>query len=293
MILLSACIRYPERNVLATRPCVLASLIALALGLSAQARAQAPAAPARERVTFRSGTLTLVGFLFKPEGTGPFPGLIWNHGSEKNPGAMRQFDAVAAIFVPAGYVVFAPMRRGHGESEGPYIMDQLRRAQGSRASAGQLLVRLMEGEHLDDQLAGQAYLRSLPYVDQSRLVVAGCSFGGIQTLLGAERGAGYRAAVPISPAAQSWRGNAPLQERLISAVRKIEIPVFLIQPPKDASLEPSHVLGREFQRLGKAYAGKIYPPEMPEDQQGHCFGGANGMHVWAQDVLAFFAGALR
>jgi poly(3-hydroxybutyrate) depolymerase len=67
-------------------------LIALALGLSAQARAQAPAAPARERVTFRSGTLTLVGFLFKPEGTGPFPGLIWNHGSEKNPGAMRQFD---------------------------------------------------------------------------------------------------------------------------------------------------------------------------------------------------------
>lgn len=83
----------------------------------------------------------------------------------------------------------------------------------------------------------------------------------------------------------------PLRERLLSAVRKIEIPVFLIQPPKDASLEPSYVLGREFRRLGKTYRGKIYPPEMPEDQQGHCFGGAKGMHVWAQDVLAFLAGA--
>lgn len=265
------CLRYPERNVVVTRTRVLASLIVLALGLPVPVSAQKPAASARERVTFKNDNLTLVGFLFKPDGTGPFPGLIWNHGSEKNPGAQRQFDAVAGIFVPAGYVVFAPMRRGHGDSEGPYIMDQLRRAQGSRAAAGQLLVRLMEGEHLDDQLAGQAYLRSLPYVDQNRLVVAGCSFGGIQTLLAAERGRG-------------------LQERLVSAVRKIEIPVFLIQPPKDASLEPSYVLGREFQRLGKTYSGKIYPPEMPEDQQGHCFGGAKGMHVWAQDALAFLAG---
>jgi len=68
-------------------------------------------------------SLTLVGFLFKPDGAGPFPALVWNHGSERNPGTMRQFDAVASIFVPAGFVVFAPMRRGHGDSEGPYIMD--------------------------------------------------------------------------------------------------------------------------------------------------------------------------
>ena len=58
--------------------------------------------------------------------------------------------------------------------------------------------------------------------------------------------------------------------------------MFLIQPPKDASLEPSHVLGREFERLGKSYRGKIYPPEMPEDQQGHCFGRAKGMRSWRE-----------
>jgi carboxymethylenebutenolidase len=273
------------------RAWALASVIVVAPWYPAPAMAQSPpTSVSRERVTFKSDGLTLVGFLFKPDGVGPFPALVWNHGSEQNPGTARQFDAVAAIFVPAGYVVFAPMRRGHGDSEGPYLMDQLRRADGGRAS---LLVRLMEGEHLGDQLAGQAYVRGLSYVDPKRLLVAGCSFGGIQTLLAAERGAGYRAAVAISPGALSWNGNALLRDRLVEAVRTTDVPVFVIQPPKDASLEPSRVLGAELQRRGKRHVVKVYPAEMPEDQQGHCFGGARGMHVWAQDALAFFAGALR
>jgi hypothetical protein len=158
------------------RAWALASLIVVAPWHPAPAMAQSPpTSVSRERVTFKSDGLTLVGFLFKPDGVGPFPALVWNHGSEQNPGTARQFDAVAAIFVPAGYVVFAPMRRGHGDSEGPYIMDQLRRANGGRAS---LLVRLMEGEHLDHQLAGQAYVRSLSYVDPKRLLVAAARSAG-------------------------------------------------------------------------------------------------------------------
>src|SRR5258708_19391955 len=82
---------------------------------------------AKERVTFRSDDLTLVGYLFKPHGPGPFPAVIWNHGSERSPGQGRQFDSVAALFVPYGYVVFAPVRRGHDHSEGVYIVDQIAR----------------------------------------------------------------------------------------------------------------------------------------------------------------------
>jgi dipeptidyl aminopeptidase/acylaminoacyl peptidase len=249
----------------------------------------------KQRVTFKSGSLTLVGFLFRPEGPGPFPAVLWNHGSEPNPGGGPQFDSVAAIFVPAGYTVFAPVRRGHGESEGTYIQDELARTRATRGpdAAEHEMVHLMETEQLDDQLAGLAYVKGLPFVDTTRLVVAGCSYGGIETLLGAERGAGYKAAVSISPAALSWQGHAFLQDRLVRAVRKIDIPVMLIQPPKDASLEPSRVLGAEFKRLGKRFTGKIYPAEGPEDQQVHCFGGAKGMHVWATDVLAFLAGVFR
>jgi carboxymethylenebutenolidase len=268
-------------------------LIVLVLWLAVPARAQTatPATYMKERVTFRSDNLTLVGLLFKPDAPGPFPALIWNHGSEKDPNR-GQFDAVAAIFVPAGYVVFAPMRRGHGDSEGRYILDELQRE--TPGSGSGLLVRLMEGEHLDDQLAGQRFLRSLPYVDQTRLAVAGCSYGAVQTLLAAERGAGYKAAVAISPAAGNPSRHTELQARLVRAVRKIEIPVFLIQPPKDYSLAPSYVLGREFRELGKPYTGKIYPEEIPEKLQTHCFGGiARGIHLWARDVLAFLTGVLR
>jgi carboxymethylenebutenolidase len=271
----------------------LAALLALALCLAAPLRAEdAPrAAYNKERVSFKSGGLTLVGFLFKPDKPGPFPGLIWNHGSERDPASAPQFDAVAAVFVPAGYVVFAPVRRGHTGSEGRYIQYELELAGSAR---NRVQVQELEGGQLDDQLAGLAYLKSLPYVDKGRLAVAGCSYGGIQTLLGAERGAGYRAAVAISPAAQSWNSNPLLRDRLIQAVRKIEIPVFLIQPPRDASLGPSRVLGGEFERLGKPYAGKVYPESIPSDAQTHCFGGIRrGSRVWAQDALEFLAGALR
>jgi hypothetical protein len=49
-----------------------------------------------ETVTFPSGEITLHGVLYKPEGTGPFPTLIYNHGSA--PGMMSK-EAFAALSV--------------------------------------------------------------------------------------------------------------------------------------------------------------------------------------------------
>ena len=276
--------------------CVLGCFLAVAVAthVRAQPASSSPPAISKQRVTFKSGDLTLVGFLFRPAGPGPFPAVVWNHGSEPNPGGGPQFDSVAAIFVPAGYVVFAPERRGHGKSEGTYIQNEITRTRLSdgEGAAEHLMVKLMETEQLGDQLAGLTYLKRLAFVDTTRVVVAGCSYGGIETLLAAERGAGYKAAVAISPAALSWNGHTFLQDRLVRAVRQIDIPFMLLQPPKDASLEPSRVLGAEFKRLGKAFTGKIYPAVGPEDQQVHCFGGAKGMHIWAPDVLAFVSSAL-
>jgi carboxymethylenebutenolidase len=272
----------------------------LIVGIAAPlARGQAPAtttaAITKQPVAFRSDGLALLGYLFKPEGAGPFPTVLWNHASPRSPGRdLITLESAAAVFQPAGYVLFAPVRRGHEGSEGVYLGDEENRTRETSGpeEANRLVVRKLETEQLDDQLAGLAYLRRLPFVDTSRIVVAGCSYGGIQALLGAERGGGYRAAVSISPAALSWEGNPLLRERLLQAVGRIEIPV-LLQPPKDASLEPSRVLGAEFRRLGKPFSGKIYPAEGAEDQLRHCFGGAKGTHVWAEDALIFLKQALR
>jgi len=250
----------------------------------------------KQMVKFKSGRLTLVGFVYKPDGPGPFPTVIWNHGSEKTPGASRQFDVVADIFVPAGYAVFAPSRRGHDSSEGAYIRD-LQDAEEKTLGpdrAGRLMVRLLETEQLDDQFSGIAYAKTLPFVNADRMVVAGCSFGGIESLLAAERGEGLKAAFSISPAALTWERFPQIRARLVASVNKITIPVRLIQPPKDASLEPARVLGEAARTAGKeAFVTKVYSAEgVPKDEQGHCFGGSRGYHNWANEAVDFFDSVL-
>ena len=278
---------------------LLAPCAVLVIGIGLHPRGAAVATPQtpfnKQKISFRSSGLALAGYVFKPDGAGPFPTLIWNHGSEQNPSGGPQFDSVAAIFVPAGYAVVAPVRRGQGDSQGDYIQDRIQTEYSGSgpAAAERLMVQLMESEQLDDQLAGLAFAKTLPFVDTTRLVVAGCSYGGIQTLLAAERGAGFKAAMAISPAALSWNGHVVLQDRLREAVRRILIPVLLIQPPEDASLEPARVLGAEARRAGKtSFTAKVYPASIPANQRGHCFGGAKGMHNWASDALEFFGRAL-
>jgi carboxymethylenebutenolidase len=145
-------------------------------------------------------------------GAGPFPAILWNHGSEKLVGAV--------VLVAPFFVARVPHRRGQGRSPGPYIMDQLRAAGPERNS---MLVRLHEAQ-LRDQLAALAYLKSLTFVDQRQLAAMGYSFGGIQTMLAIERGSGYRVAVNCSGAAQTWGSSPDLQGRLIRAARNAVMP---------------------------------------------------------------------
>jgi dienelactone hydrolase len=260
----------------------------------------APPAPTsaaieNQKVTFQSDGLTLVGYLSKPAGDGPFPALISNHGSDHDP--TKGMDEAGQFFTQDGYVVFRPMRRGHDGSQGDWIVDVIKqdRQTNGKDSSNRLMVELMATEQLDDQLAGLAYLKSLPYVDVNRIGVIGCSYGGIETIFGAESdAAGYKAAVAMSPAAESWEGNPYLQDRLVKAVSGIDIPVYLIHPAKDVSLEPGKTLAKEFERLGKPYQLTIYPTDVgTEQQQQHCFGGPAGSVIWSADVLAFFDKYLR
>ncbi|MFC5496776.1 alpha/beta hydrolase family protein [Caenimonas terrae] len=61
----------------------------------------------------------LEAFVYKPNGPGPFPVLILNHGSA---GGMPQESIAwkrdAAYWSQRGYLVVAPMRRGRGKSSG-------------------------------------------------------------------------------------------------------------------------------------------------------------------------------
>ncbi|MGE5072147.1 MAG: alpha/beta hydrolase family protein [Anaerolineae bacterium] len=279
------------------------SALAFILTACAPSRPAAPTAvpatptPAasEQKLTFKSGNLTLEGFLYKPAGDGPFPALVWNHGREAHPDEGSEFDSIAAAFVPEGYVVFAPVRRGQGGSDGESIEDEIKeeRERNGDAAAQVLFAKLMATEQLDDQLAGLAYLESQPFVDRDRIGVMGCADGGVQAILGAAADHSYKAAVAISPASDNWAANLPLQTQLLQAVGSIDVPVYIFHASQDANKDPGRTLAKEFERLRKTYRLKIYTPFGTPEQQTTCFGGPIGVEIWKPEALTFFGQVLR
>src|SRR6202166_5298093 len=107
---------------------------------------------ATETVTFPSGEITLHGVLYKPEGTGPFPAVIYNHGSAPGMLSEQAFAALGPVFAGHGWVFFGPYRRGQGRSAsaGPYIGDEIAAAtsKGGITFGAATMRRLLETDHL-------------------------------------------------------------------------------------------------------------------------------------------------
>ena len=183
-----------------------------------------------------------------------------------------------------------PHRRSHGRSPRDSQVDSLYN------SGTNGLVALQE-IHLQDQLAALEYLKRLPAVDPDRIAVAGCSFGGIQTVLALEAGADgkavFRAAVDFAGGAQTWRYSVPLQQKMIGAVRKATVPVMFVQAENDYDLSPSYALAKELGKLGKLHQLAVYPPFGTTVQDGHGGFCGRGVKVWGPDVLSFLDAALK
>src|SRR5439155_20901535 len=69
---------------------------------------------------YKSDGRELPGYLYRPRGEGKHPAILWNHGSEKEPRAQPE---LARFYTEHGFVFFAPIRHGHGNTDGPYIVD--------------------------------------------------------------------------------------------------------------------------------------------------------------------------
>lgn len=124
--------------------------------------------------------------IFKPEGAGPFPTLMFNHGSTGNGSDPSLFgvtvisEDVAKFFTDRGWLVAFPQRRGRGKSDGLY--DEGFNAGRTGYSCNRDIALAGAVRALDDLDAAIDWLRNRVDVDTTRMLVAGASRGGILSI---------------------------------------------------------------------------------------------------------------
>ena len=256
-----------------------------------------------DTVVVRNGSVTLRGLLWRPNGRGPFPAILLNHGSGRSQEELArlgpyegQADTLGPVFARHGYVFLFLFRRGVGLSAGQDtnavdLMNRALAAHGQEARNA-LQLQLLEGRELTDALAGLAFLRKLPDVDPHNVGVVGHSFGGSLTVLMAEREPDLRAIVEFSTAGYSWDRSPELRERLLAALAHVRSPMFFIHAANDYSIAPGKALDARLQQLGKAHRLKIYPPMGSTPDDGHNFP-IIGVSRWEADVFAFLDEYMR
>lgn len=250
-----------------------------------------------ETVVVPSGKLRLKAFLWKPNGRGPFPTVLFNHGSgggdADHTAGLPMTEAaekLAPLFLKHGYAFLYLFRRGQGLSadQGPFMQDSLRQEEAAKGKDARqhLQFVLATTDHLDDVLAALSFLKTVPAIDAKRIAIVGHSFGGQVTLLAGEQDSTLRAVVTFAAAAGSWQRSAELRERLGAAVEKTTAPIMLIQAANDYSTAPGKDLADELRRLHKPFVLKIYPPVGQTSDQGHNFIYL-GIPQWERDVFSF------
>jgi dienelactone hydrolase len=225
----------------------------------------------------------LQAYLWRPAGPGPFPALVYNHGSERDPIAGLE-NEMGPYLAKQGYVVLFPYRRGAGKSEGTYWRDRVDKLpeEKQEAAAIQALV-----EENDDVVTAISWLRAQRFVDGKNVSVAGCSFGGIESLLTAERPLGLNAVIDFAGGSMSWNGNPLLRERMLQAAEHAQAPVFFLQAENDFNTAPSKVLSEAMRKKNLPYRVRIFPPHGLTPRAGHAHFCNHGSSEWGPDVLDF------
>lgn len=187
-----------------------------------------------ENITFPSGEKQLAGFLARPEGEGPFPGLVVIHeifGLDANT------KRCAERFAEAGYAALAVDLFSSGNKTVCMF----------RTMSG-LLFNSLNHQGIHDLRASLAYLEGLPGVDSTRVGAVGYCMGGSLAIAWACTDDRLKAIAPYY--AQNPRPKEALQ-RLC--------PVVGSYPGKDFTTKAGQQLDMELDQYGISHDIKIYP----------------------------------
>jgi carboxymethylenebutenolidase len=231
-----------------------------------------PALAVEDTVSFKSGDETVSAFLAKPDGKGPFPGVIviqewW--------GLNDWVKGQARALAQEGYAALAvDLYRGKVATK--------------QEDAHQLMSGLPRDRALRDLKAGYAYLQGRGDVKKDRIGAIGWCMGGMYALaLASEE--------PSLAAVVAYYGAPPTDA---AAIAKIKAPVLGNYGGDDKGPSPDQVKAFEaaMKQAGKTVDVKIY------EGAGHAFANVNNpwkgyraaaaKDAWAR-TTAFFARHLK
>ena len=238
---------------------------------------QVPAGP--------KGRAMLETTVFQPNGPGPFPLIIINHGKDSGRPSLQprdRFYHMATAFVKRGYAVMVPMRQGFANSTGRYRDFGCNMTANGYAQA-------------DDIAATLAYARQQSWVDTGRIVIAGQSYGGLATIAaGTKELPGVRGLINYAGGLRDDSDRCAWRSALVSAFAEYgansKVPSLWMYGENDSLFGPDLA-----NRLHEAYAqagGKARLVEFPSfkrDAHG-MLASRDGEKIWLDDTVRFLKG---
>lgn len=237
-------------------------------------------------VFYPSGKLKIEAYLYRPAGRGPFPLIIYNHGSrEFRERVSVPFTYIGEMLTAANYAVMVPERRGYGKSDGTSPGDDI------GSDVGPRLIGRLQAE-TDDVLAAVDYLRTVDGIDTSRLGMIGWSLGGIVTMLAISRSDAFKAAIDQAGGSLTWERSAAVREAVTEAARHARAPVFLMVAANDKTTAAIRAVDNVLTDRHWPHETRIYPAftpsrSFPSTAPGHLIFSSEGASIWQHDAIAF------
>ncbi|MFL6673563.1 MAG: dienelactone hydrolase family protein [Massilia sp.] len=220
--------------------------------------------------------------VFQPNGPGPFPLLIINHG--KDPGRPNlqprdRFYHMARAFVERGYAVMVPMRQGFANSTGRYNDHGCDMTANGYTQA-------------DDIMDALKYAREQSWVDADHIVIAGQSYGGLATIaLGTRELPGVRGLLNFAGGLRDDTDRCAWRSALVSAFSQYgansTLPSLWLYGENDSLFGPDLAarMHDAFERAGGS-ARLVEYPAFKRDSHG-MVASRDGEKVWLADTEKF------
>lgn len=248
--------------------------------------------------THEGRPVSLVMVVYQPlQGAGPWPTLVFNHGSTGNGDRPELFGSVvtslelARHFTRLGWQVVFPQRRGRGGSGGLY--DEGFRPDRSRYSCDPHDALPGAERALDDLHVVMQAVATRPDVDPTRIMLGGVSRGGV--LAAAYAGLHPNAAAGVVNVVGGWVGErcaaAPqINQALFRRGAAYPRPMLWLYASRDSfySLRHSRANFEAFQAAGGQ--GRFVAYELPAGQEGHLIAGRPDL--WRADLVDYVGAAV-